>query len=898
MRNLVRETEEPKAQPRNLIQEIQKPQTRNLVQEAKAPVGTAMDEAMAMGPGIPEGITNNQIPAGAARSLENIGQIYPVIETALSGVSALYGYPASGWAGIVGSLGGLDNAKKWQDWVANKLIYQPMTQRGQEATASTFYPLEKLDVLSTKGGDWLEEKTDMPIMGAIGKTGIQSLPILIPGARQLRRGKGVGKPIKPPRKTPEFKTTGEALKYGKKATELEAAELTRLREQTASDSLALMKQGKLQEASDIGYKSQLYRESLAAFEGKMTEVAGPIIKQRKWKSNGVGMQAPSVRKGEYQTVKGMNELRKKPLGGWFETPIRTFDQLGQKTKDLFYWPIKDAEYAVALERTVNKQGIGRLRKGISTKSAKRIGTHAIAQQKDGMVRLNKMGIVERPKLTPKEMAVYDSLRIEFESLYKRLNTARMEAGKDPFPKTNDYFTFMQDMTVLDRLGFNPVFTKAAVIENQFMHMKTTPFRFAKARGKVGVRKLELNAFDIYEKYSESAIQHIHMSPAIAKGREMLLTFGSKKGGDRWILKENKPIANKFLTDWLDWQAGQKPVTNIPPLLEKGFLKLNENLTYAILGASIRSAGIQPSAIINTYTRLGPKYTAKGIFSLLSPTKRRAAMETSKHLITRSYDVAVSDAMRAIKGGKYGKAKKAIGGATLKPLQLLDMETAKATFHAAHEYAIKEVGLKGKKAQRFADDITMKTQASAAPSDVAPIQRTPAGKSLTLFQTFVINEWDFLTKDVLGIKNAKVTNPQAFNRVLKYVTAATAINIFYEDCLGVNSPHPTPIRAFQEALEEGEEIPSATWRATKELAEKIPVIGGGIRYGKGVTGAPAEVVRDFITQKEIKAENIAKLAGIPGTAQIAKTIRARKRGESTYGQIVGQYTKKKKRLKGL
>lgn len=877
MRNLVRETEEPKI--RNLVQEVKpkKPQVRNLIQEVKGQQG-----------------------GGALRTMENIGQVYPALETAATVATSLYGFPASGWAGIVGSFGGLDNAKKWQDWVANKLIYQPQTKRGEELTGSTFYPLEKLEHIAGKGGDWLEEKTDSPTVGAIGKTGIQASVILIPGARQLRRGRGAGKPIKPPRKPPEFKTTKEAIEYGEKATKLEASELTRLQEQTAVDTLALTKQGKLQEAGDMGFKTQLYREAVVAFEGKLNGKEGPVIKQRKWKSNGIDMQAPKVRKVEYENLKNMNELRKKPLGGWFETPIRTFDQLGQKAKDQFYWPIKDAEYAVALERTVNKQAIRRLRKGVSTKSSKRIGMHAIAQQKDGMVRLNRMGIKERPKLTPKETAVYDSLRIDFESLYKRLNVARMKAGKDPFPKTNDYFTFMQDMTILERLGFNPVFTKGAVLENQFMHMKTTPFRFAKARGKQGVRKLELDAFDIYDKYSQSAIQHIHMSPVIAKGREMLLTFGSKKGGDRWILKENKPIANKFLTDWLDWQAGQKPVTNIPPLLEKGFLKLNENLTYAILGANIRSAGIQPSAIINTYARLGPKYTAKGIFSLLSPAKRRAAMETSKHLITRSYDVAVSDAMRAVKGGKYGKAKKAVGGATLKPLQVLDMETAKATFHAAHQYAMKELGLKGKKAQRFADDITMRTQASAAPSDVAPIQRTPAGKSLTLFQTFVINEWNFLTKDVMGMKNAKVTNPQAFQRVLRYVTAATAINIFYEDCLGVNSPHPTPIRAFQESLEAGDDIPSATWRATKEVAEKIPVVGGGIRYGKGITGAPAEVVRDFITQKTIKAENIAKLTGVPGTAQIAKTIRARKRGESTYGQIVGQYTKKKKkkRLRGL
>ena len=45
---------------------------------------------------------------------------------------------------------------------------------------------------------------------------------------------------------------------------------------------------------------------------------------------------------------------------------------------------------------------------------------------------------------------------------------------------------------------------------------------------------------------------------------------------------------------------------------------------------------------------------------------------------------------------------------------------------------------------------------------------------------------------------------------------------------------------------------------KEVGEKLPIVGGGLRYGKGITGAGSEIVRDLLTQKTIKTENIAKI----------------------------------------
>ena len=830
--------------------------------------------------------------------LEDVKTAVGIGETALSMGTGVAGQIVGGYTTLAKApFVGLEKAAESGKKVAEALTYQPRTKRGEDITEFISTPIEKLSEYGKKRAD-LELKESGSWVAAGAKKTLYDIAPYLAGAKGGRAGaKAVkGKLAKPKKiaEVPEFKTTGEAMKYGKEATQTEIKNLRNTREQLVKEGEVLQKAGKLQESSDVGTKAQFYNEAILAAEGRRDLAKGPVVKHRTWKKG--TMEAPKVYQRDYEVIKDMPELRRKPLGGWMETPIRTFEQLGNRAKELFYDPIKNAEYSVALERKVVKQSIRRLRKGISTKSSKRIGTYGIARQKGGMKRLGRMGIKEIPKLTIKETAVYKSLRTEFEQLYKRLNVARKAAGKDPFPKVDNYFTFMQDMTLMERLGFNPIFTKASVIENQFIHLKTTPFRFAKMRGKEGLKRMELDAFDIYDKYSESAIKHIHLSPEIAKGREMLLTFGSKKKGNRWILKENKPLTNKFLTEWLDFQAGQKPVTNIPRLIEKGLLKLNQNLTFAILSANLRSALIQPSAIVNTYTYIGPKYTFKGVVSLLSPEKRAAAMSKSKHLLTRDYDVAVADAMRAVRSGRIGKIKKTVGSAGLKPLQILDIETAKATWTGAYELAKKEYNFTEAKAIRYADDVTIKTQASAAPSDIAPVQRTPVGKSLTLFQTFVINEWDFITKDVMGIKNAKMTNKKTFQKVTRFMVGVTLINSFYEDVLGINSPHPTPIRAFQEALEKGENFPSATWQATKEIGEKIPIIGGGLRYGKGITGAGSEIVRDLLTQKTIKPENIAKLAGIPGTAQIAKSIRAKKRGESKYGQVVGQYTKKKK--KGL
>jgi hypothetical protein len=438
------------------------------------------------------------------------------------------------------------------------------------------------------------------------------------------------------------------------------------------------------------------------------------------------------------------------------------------------------------------------------------------------------------------------------------------------------------------MGFNPIFDKPMVINELFLKLKTTPFRHAKARAEFVPQKLNLDYFDVMQRYGYSSINHIQMSPTIAKLREYMLTIGK----DKWKMIDHAPRTAAWLNAWINFQAGQTPF-RLPAVLERGLRKLNKNALYAILSWNNRSALIQPSAMLQAYVLLGEKYTVYGIESLLHPSKRNFALEKSKHLMSRDFDVAYKDAFDLIRGGNISEGQKAAGKFGLKLLKILDMETAKATWQGAYQKGIKELNYTEAKAIQYADDITIKTQASGAPQDVAPIQRTIIGRTATLFQTFVINEWNFMVKDVLGYKTGKVSKPQAMKNIIRFVVGTTLINAFYEDVLGLNSPYPSPVNAYQYAKEQGKEPLELTWAVIRELIEKVPIIGGA-RYRGSIAGASLEAIGKVVKGQKLPT-TVGTLLGIPGTIQVGKSLRARKRGESTYGQIVGAYTKKKGKL---
>jgi hypothetical protein len=605
---------------------------------------------------------------------------------------------------------------------------------------------------------------------------------------------------------------------------------------------------------------------------------------------------PAITIQEFKLLKAIKDLRSgriydRPLTGWLENPIRTFEELGTDIKELFYRPMKVGENNAKKEFSAMVTELQEMLKPYSwwqrSKVSRRIGIYAIAKQEGGSEVLKAMNITNIPQLTAHEMKIYEWMRGKFEKQYELLQEARALAGKKGFGKVEDYFTFARQFGVMEKLGFSPIFSK------EFIHLKTTHFGFEKGRVG-GLHKADLDAFGVFGRYMESATRHVALSPAIAKGREMVGLFddGVDSEGEpiTWMLADKAPTAARFITEWLDFQAGQRKI-QLPPLIETGLRALNRNLAYATLAANVRSALIQPAALSNTVTAIGPKWAIVGIRSLMDKT----AIDKSNVLRARQFDINVAEMM----GGWFGRVaqvRESAGNWGIKGLQNLDMLTARATWHGAYQKGLSE-GMKEIDAINYADDIVTKTQGSAMPSDLSPAQRTALGKAITMFQTFTINQWGFLTKDVLGINNKNVSRRDAGIKIFTFIGMALLLNWIYEDIFGLPTPLPSPIKAFIKALEAGEDMPSASVEAALEVASLLPIIGGGLRYGQSPFGAPYEYMADLFKKassgpykgpEKPWLELIAKGAGVPGTAQSSKMYRVHKKGGSVTDIILGRY----------
>lgn len=610
----------------------------------------------------------------------------------------------------------------------------------------------------------------------------------------------------------------------------------------------------------------------------------PTVIARKGRADYTNVTEPqsNIMRSAYELTDRMELTKSSKTGtGMLETPIRVFEEIGKGVKELFYDKIVEADKVATRKYKAMVKEFEPVIKGIKKAGEKKVTAYAISKQKGGVKALKDMG-VEAPKwdsLTGPEQAAYNFMRKKYEMFYKNVNAARVKAGLKPFKKVDNYFTFWnQYQSLLDR--GTPMHSVS------FDGLRgETPFRFKKQRK--GGNRLWLEGFEIFKNYAEQAFQHEMKTPEIAHMNELL-----GKYEDGFSVGKYKPNTHKFLTDWVNTAAG-KPIETAYPGLQKAGRMINENLAAAVLAYNIRSAIIQPTAIVATNSLIGPKYTMRGVQALFSEPVRQFVMDNSV-VINREYDVHVRDLMKTTT-----KVKKKAAEIGLKPLQWLDKQTAVATWYGAYEMGKDVRGLTEAEAIRFADDTVTKTQASAKEYDLAPIQRNVAGKTVTLFQTFVINHFDMLRKDVLGYKNQLVTRDQAAGRLGRWLVGVTITNMLFENILGINSPFPSPINQFKDQMDAGKTAPEAALHAAKEFVDVVPMLSS-LRYGSSPGGPVIELATDIseaFSDKpgptRSKLELAGKALGVPGTAQVSKTKKRLGWGSSLPAALIGAGKKGKK-----
>ena len=549
-----------------------------------------------------------------------------------------------------------------------------------------------------------------------------------------------------------------------------------------------------------------------------------------------------------------------------ENPIRMFERLGNWAKQTFYYPIVDADLAIAKEhkaisqtfrQTLKDNGIGFFN---APKASERIMAYAVSRQKGGLDVLKEMG-VETPTLTAGEMNAYNYMRTVYENLYKRLQVARQEAGLKPFGYVDNYFTWFRNLQDLEASGktFNMIAPNE--VTSNFLPPSATGFRFAKSRvpSKVAVY---MDSFGTFDRYSQSALKHINYSPNLARMQKALLATDSK-GQSLW---QSNPQAYWDVKQYMDFLAGR---TETPNVLTRGLRRLTRNVGVATMAYNLSSMAVQASSFVPAFAQMGPRWAMEGVKGLLDPKTRRMAFEKSHHLPDREYDISAVDAVNSL-AGRYGSVKGKIANAGMKPLAWTDLQTATAAWIGFYKKAVGQLKMPEMEAIRYADDWTIKTQGSGALRDLAPIQRTTAGRAITQFQTFAINQFGNLKTDIFGV-GTNMTAAQRASTAARFFIAAQIANSFYEDVLDMNSPFPNPLERFLKTGSLGQ--------AGAEILSGVPVLGS-MKYGQPPVGAVGSLLgkaSQLVTNPSLgNAVGVAgRAVGVPGTRQIEKSLKGGK-----------------------
>jgi hypothetical protein len=586
-------------------------------------------------------------------------------------------------------------------------------------------------------------------------------------------------------------------------------------------------------------------------------------------------------------------------GGWqaamqyIENPIRMFMKAGGNLKREVYDRIEDADMSAL--REFHDRFIPQINEWKKKANAKRLAVYMINRQDDGPSILKNMGInVNKTlaKMTPDEMSIANQMDDFYREFYHRINVARIKSGLPEMGKRKDYFTFYRQMDWLEKnMGYNPMEAQNLdeILANKFIHPNSTYFGEALSRANNDFIPVELDAFQSFGKYSQNALNHINISPEIARGRKVI-----------GQISKSHPELHSDITNWLDFVSG-KQNNVLHPILRRALLSTNKRVALSVLSWNFRTMLVQPTALKNTVAKAGVADTLGGIQDVLMSSKplrwmskagqaKADLVRQNSNLLGRKFDVAVDDILKLAKG-----PIQKIGKAGMRPMQELDMLTAEASWHAFYRQGTKQ-GLKGKDLIRYANDNVVLTQASGRKQHLARIQRSDLGRLASTLQTFVINDWGFMTEEVLGMgKNVPMTKAN-IGRVYRWIGGTILTNMFFEDVLNIHSPYPTPIRRTMEEINKKD---ASFWSVAKglgsELTDVAPLIGSAVRYSTGMWGPTVEAGRRLM-EGEKPWEQAAKLTGIP--MSFLKVPARIQEGKSVKAVLLGEKEKEKKKKKTM
>jgi len=528
---------------------------------------------------------------------------------------------------------------------------------------------------------------------------------------------------------------------------------------------------------------------------------------------------------------------------------------------------------------------------------------------------------------------------------RRVNEVRKMNGRKPIKEMDDFIAwfaeenFWRDVKELVGGDFNK--QGPSLVHDSIETIKSRHTQAALDMGtfnhvtREGLRdgvKLELDPLVIAQRYMNELLPVIHFAEInsfIKEGmtKDLTLPNGKKVNFSDKHRGINQGLAQELIS-WSNSLVG-KSNSPLPHLVEKQLGRLRRNLTNATLVGNLRTTGIQLTALQTSFVERPGRTIQAGFDFMADLGRKKPKFEREKYnsLPDKSdglaaMDTSFSDATSAIGGTKLQKAGVLSRNTLSWAMRQLDYVSREITARAQEselKRAVKEGRMSEKEMIEQVDSTVVRTQSSGARGEVAPIQRSELGKIMTLWQTFTIGHVNWLAKEVLGVKNPELTPVKTANRVFRYVSTMSILGYVFEDLIGIQAPGPAPIQAIKRSIEGGETDPFKIALTTgRELSELLP-FGGSIKFGSSVFGPVVDFLNDVTglaagtdmynkdtlakaRKGDVKSiikvlEISAKLKGVPGTAQVAKTARGLLRDESLVRAMIGRIYDAPSKAKG-
>lgn len=554
----------------------------------------------------------------------------------------------------------------------------------------------------------------------------------------------------------------------------------------------------------------------------------------------------------------------------WKTPLSwiTESPKAEVLKRELYWPISRADTEAHKLNKIVDQRIKQARKDYADVDLDRVFNWMEGRTPEGRQAVEAMGRTVPDSLTPREMELVNWFDDHYKAMLPLINDTLVSIGKEPIQGIDGYIPLMRRLDDLRQRGFDPV-----DIDPMYLHPNSPQFNALKERIKIP-KEFEIpiytDPFEVFQHYMHNANRFVKFAPWVKTLRDIVKKQSEIVDPDAQeavripSLQQTSPNLAKYMDMWADNLAGIQNSIRTP--FDTFISRLTRNFVTSELGFRILSFINQSGAMVFTAAKTDPVSVANGFIKALSSIERAKAEAESLKIASRRYDLMANELSEAIISRRFKNLQHS--GFVL--LELFDHFISHWGFQSLKDYALKR-GMSYEEAVKYADEFLTKTHGGSMYVDKSPIQSSAIGKLLTAFQTFTINEFNFVARDILGIANPHISNKEVMASVVKLVTAALVYNALLT-AVGIKTPVADPISAYQRTVATGEGPGRFLVEMMKELMGHVPVYGS-LAYGKVPFGAVGSAVTETIKNpsQARMVEVFAQLRGIPGIGQLRQLM---------------------------